>query len=64
LLRVPISYKILHFAANKYITSAATWFMFNFTSLGLIVPIEINSWSTWNEARQVTQYDRSFKYWQ
>jgi hypothetical protein len=24
LLRVPISYKILHFAANKYITSAAT----------------------------------------
>ena len=64
LLGVPISYEILHFAANEYITSAATRFMFNFTSLGLIVPIEIDSWSTWNEAGQVTQYDGSFKYWQ
>jgi hypothetical protein len=43
LLKVPILYKILHFAANKYITLAATWFMFNFTSLGLIVLIKINS---------------------
>jgi hypothetical protein len=64
LLGVPISYEILHFAANEYITSAATRFMFNFTCLGLIVPIEIDSWSTWNEAGQVTQYDGSFKYWQ
>ncbi len=64
LLGIPISYEILYFAANEYITSAATRFMFNFTSLGLIIPIEINSWNTWNEAGQVTQYDRSFKYWQ
>ena len=64
LLGVPISYEILHFAANEYVTSAATRFMFNFTSLGLIVPIEIDSWNTWNEAGQVTQYDGSFKYWQ
>lgn len=64
LLGVPISYEILHFAANEYITSAATRFMFNFTSLGLIVPIEIDSWNTWNKAGQVTQYDGSFKYWQ
>ena len=64
LLGVPISYEILHFAANEYITSAATRFMFNFTSLGLIVPIEIDSWNTWNEAGQITQYDGSFKYWQ
>jgi hypothetical protein len=46
LLGVPISYKILHFATNKYITSAATRFIFNFTSLSLIVPIKINSWNT------------------
>jgi hypothetical protein len=64
LLGVPISYEILHFAANEHITSAATRFMFNFTSLGLIIPIEIDSWNTWNQAGQVTQYDGSFKYWQ
>jgi hypothetical protein len=64
LLGVPISYEILHFAANEYVTSAATRFMFNFTSLGLIIPIEIDSWNTWNKAGQVTQYDGSFKYWQ
>ncbi|KAF8862728.1 hypothetical protein BDZ45DRAFT_769025 [Acephala macrosclerotiorum] len=64
LLGVPISYEILHFTANEYVTSAATRFMFNFTSLGLIIPIEIDSWNTWNEAGQVTQYDGSFKYWQ
>ncbi|KAH8792219.1 hypothetical protein F5882DRAFT_427384 [Hyaloscypha sp. PMI_1271] len=45
LLGVPISYEILYFAANEYVTSAATRFMFNFTSLGLIIPIEINSYS-------------------
>ena len=64
LLGVPISYEILHFAANEYITSTTARFMFNFTSLGLIVPIEIDSWNTWNEAGQITQYDGSFKYWQ
>jgi hypothetical protein len=64
LLGIPISYEILHFTANEYITSAATRFMFNFTSLGLIVPIEVDSWNTWNEAGQVTQYDGSFRYWQ
>lgn len=64
LLGVPISYEILHFAANEYITSATTRFMFNFTSLGLIVPIEIDTWNTWNKAGQVTQYNGSFKYWQ
>ena len=64
LLGVPISYEILHFAANEYITSAATRFMFNFTSLGLIVPIEIDSWNTWNRYGQVTQYNGTFRYWQ
>ncbi|KAG9233584.1 hypothetical protein BJ875DRAFT_378307, partial [Amylocarpus encephaloides] len=46
LLGILISYEILHFSTNKYITSATTRFMFNFTSLGLIVPIEIDSWNT------------------
>jgi hypothetical protein len=64
LLGVPISYEILHFPAKEYITSAATRFMFNFTSLGLVVPIEIDSWNTWNEVGQITQYEVSFKYWQ
>jgi hypothetical protein len=43
LLGIPILYKILYFAVNKYITLAATQFMFNFTSLSLIIPIKINS---------------------
>lgn len=64
LLGVPISYELLHFAANDYITAAATRIMFNFTSLGLVLPVEIDSWNSWNSLGQVTQYDASFKYWQ
>ncbi|CZR57617.1 uncharacterized protein PAC_07506 [Phialocephala subalpina] len=64
LLGIPVSYELLHFAANEYITSSATRFMFNFTSLGIVLPVEIDGWHTWNEKGQLTQYDASFKYWQ
>ncbi|KAF8866304.1 hypothetical protein BDZ45DRAFT_735581 [Acephala macrosclerotiorum] len=64
LLGVPVSYEVLHFAANEYITSSATRFVFNFTSLGIVLPVEIDGWHTWNEKGQLTQYDASFKYWQ
>ena len=43
LLGVPISYKILHFAANEYITSTTTRFIFNFTNFNLIIFIEIDN---------------------
>jgi hypothetical protein len=64
LLGVPISYEVLKFSANRYISSAATRVMFNISSLGLVVPIEIDTWTTWNAQGQVTQYDGIFKYWQ
>jgi hypothetical protein len=55
LLGVPISYEILKFSANKYVSSAATRVMFNISSLGLIVPIEIDTWIAWNSLGQMTQ---------
>ncbi|KUJ14844.1 uncharacterized protein LY89DRAFT_686477 [Mollisia scopiformis] len=64
LLGLPLSYEIIHFTANEYITAANTRFMFNFTSLGIMLPVEIDGWFTWNEAGQVTQYDVTFKYWE
>lgn len=64
LLGVPTSYEILHFTANEWISSSAVRLMFNFTSLGLMVPVEIDSWNTYNAAGEITQYDVSFKYWQ
>ncbi len=64
LLGIPISYEVLHFTANDYITTSAVRFMFNFTSLGIVLPVEIDGWHTWNEKGQLTQYDASFKYWQ
>ena len=39
-------------------------FLFNFTALDLIVPVEIDSWNTYNSAQQISQYDATFKYWQ
>jgi len=64
LLGVPLSYEILHFAANEWITSSAVRLQFNFTSLNLIVPVEIDSWNTWNAAGEMTQFDVNFKYWE
>ncbi|KAG9243982.1 hypothetical protein BJ878DRAFT_95672 [Calycina marina] len=64
LVGVPVSYEIIHFTANQYITSAAVRLQFNFTSLGLTVPVEIDSWNTYNEAGEITQFDVTFRYWQ
>jgi len=61
---VPISYEIMHFTANQYITSAAVRLQFNFTSLGLMVPVEIDSWNTYNDKGEITQFDVTFRYWQ
>ena len=63
-LGVPISYEVLKFSANEYVSSAATRVMFNISSLNLVVPIEIDTWTTWNSLGQMTQYDGIFKYWQ
>lgn len=66
LLGVPISYNITHFTANRYITSAVVNLELNFTSLGeagLIVPVGLQVWNTYNAAGEITQYDASFLRW-
>ncbi|KAH8590849.1 hypothetical protein B0O99DRAFT_282966 [Bisporella sp. PMI_857] len=64
LIGVPVSYEFLHFTANQYITSVAARLQFNFTSLGLVVPVEIDSWNTYNENGEITQFDVTFRYWE
>ncbi|KAL8835229.1 MAG: hypothetical protein Q9170_003391 [Blastenia crenularia] len=64
LLGVPMSYEILHFAANQNVASTLTRFQFNFTALNLVVPVEIDAWNTYNSLGQIAQYDATFKYWQ
>lgn len=64
ILGVPISYEVTHFSANQHLASAQTRFMFNFTSLGLVLPVIVESWNTWNVKGEITQYDATFKHWQ
>ncbi|KAL9042698.1 MAG: hypothetical protein Q9214_003704, partial [Letrouitia sp. 1 TL-2023] len=64
LLGVPISYEVLHFAASGNVVSALTRLMFNFTALDIVVPIQIDSWNTYNDQKQISQYDATFRYWQ
>ncbi|KAL8723583.1 MAG: hypothetical protein Q9225_000125 [Loekoesia sp. 1 TL-2023] len=64
LLGVPLSYEILHFAANQNVVSSLTRFHFNFTALNLVLPVEIDAWNTYNPLGQISQYDATFKHWQ
>jgi hypothetical protein len=64
LIGVPISYEILKFSGNEYVSSASTRVTLNISSFNLVVPIEIDTWNTWNSLGQMTQYDGIFKYWQ
>ena len=63
LLGVPVSYKILHFAANQNIASAATLFQFNFTAINTILPVRIDTWNSFNAQKQISQYDATFVWW-
>ncbi|KAL8661090.1 MAG: hypothetical protein Q9202_005904 [Teloschistes flavicans] len=64
LLGVPLSYEVLHFAANLNVVSALTRFQFNFTALNLVIPVEISTWNTYNSKGQISQYDATFNHWQ
>ncbi|KAF2679928.1 hypothetical protein K458DRAFT_393491 [Lentithecium fluviatile CBS 122367] len=56
-------YEIIQFAANQNIASATTRINFIFPSFGNIsLPITVDTWMTWNAARQVTQYDVTFRW--
>ncbi len=39
-------------------------FKFNFTAINKIVPVDIDSWNTYNSKGQISQYDATFKWWQ
>ncbi|KAL8687125.1 MAG: hypothetical protein Q9218_006613 [Villophora microphyllina] len=60
LLGVPLSYEVLHFAANQNVVSALTRFQFNFTALNLVIPVEIDAWNTYNSKGEISQYDATF----
>ncbi|KAL8659976.1 MAG: hypothetical protein Q9226_000139 [Calogaya cf. arnoldii] len=64
LLGLPLSYEVLHFAASQNVVAALTRFQFNFTALNLVIPVDIDTWNTYNSKGEITQYDATFKYWQ
>lgn len=37
--------------------------MFNFTAIGLVLPLRIDSWNTYNSAGEISQYDATFVWW-
>ena len=62
LLSIPVSYEIVQFAANDYIAAATTVIMFNSTLLDTQVPVTIDTFITWNEKREIVQYDATFRW--
>ena len=37
--------------------------MFNFTALGITLPIRIDTWNSFNAQKQISQYDATFVWW-
>ncbi|KAF2186537.1 hypothetical protein K469DRAFT_663487 [Zopfia rhizophila CBS 207.26] len=59
----PLDYEIIQFTANQNIASATTRVQFVFPSFGnKTLPVAIDTWITWNEAREITQYDVTFRW--
>jgi hypothetical protein len=59
----PYEYEIIQFAAVQNIASATTRVNFTFPAFNNIsLPVVINTWMTWNSAREITQYDVVFKW--
>ncbi|KAF2119582.1 hypothetical protein BDV96DRAFT_596288 [Lophiotrema nucula] len=59
----PLSYDIIQFAANGNIASATTSVQFIFpTFKNASFPVVIDTWLTWNDAEQITQYDVTFRW--
>lgn len=58
----PYQYEITQFAAVRNIASATALVHFAFPAFcNVSLPVAINTWMTWNSARQMTQYDVVFK---
>jgi hypothetical protein len=59
----PMEYEVIQFAAVQNIASATTRVNFTFPAFNNIsLPVVINTWMTWNSAREMTQYDVVFKW--
>lgn len=50
--------------ANENIASAATVINFNFASLGITLPVEIDTWNVFNADGQVLEYDATFRWFE
>ncbi|KAF2638785.1 hypothetical protein P280DRAFT_470831 [Massarina eburnea CBS 473.64] len=61
---IPIGpYEIVQFTGNKNIASATTRIYLQFPSFdNITLPIVVDTWMTWNEAKEVTQYDVTFRW--
>lgn len=56
-------FEIEQFTANQNIASATTRINFTFpTFRNLTLPVTIGTWMTYNEAKEITQYDVVFKW--
>lgn len=56
-------YEIIQFVGNQNIASATTRINFIFPSFGNIsMPITVDTWMTWNSAKEITQYDVTFRW--
>ncbi|TAQ87596.1 hypothetical protein B7494_g4078 [Chlorociboria aeruginascens] len=64
LIGFPINFQITGFTANGNITAASTIVYFNVTSLGLVVPCEVDTWILWNQYGEIEQYDATFRRFQ
>lgn len=64
LLGVPIAYNITHFSATQNIIAAVAIVEFKIVSLGVVVPVELDFWATFDGYRQMSQYDATFRYLQ
>jgi hypothetical protein len=59
----PGNFEILQFAANQNVAAASTRVNFTFPSFsGIHFPIVIDTWFTYNEKREISQYDVVFRW--
>jgi hypothetical protein len=59
----PGEWEILQFAANQNIASATTRVNFTFKAFhNASFPVIIDTWLTWNEKQEITQYDVVFRW--
>ncbi|KAF9887340.1 hypothetical protein FE257_010335 [Aspergillus nanangensis] len=59
---IPIAYNITQFTANQNIASATTVVTFNATTVGVIVPLAIDTWMAFDAHGKIVQYDVTFRW--